>query len=379
MISRRAGQLWRVLAPLSLCSALLAPRFARAERPSVVVLGPKDTSSTQIHAELTALGFSVSLIEVPAPQTLADAQTAARDVDALARVYVVSAPGGVEVWWINQAGETSSLHVLRPEAPGSAADSILAVRVAELLRASVLEPEPPPHVANLTAEPGSPLDAPAKPVAEHPVMSAPRDGVLDQTPRREALHEEPPDVARPGSTDVFLFDAGVGASSSIGATRVTPIAGAGAFWKPAPRVGVGISALLPLTPVSVSEREGSASISSWELSVGPRFYPLLGGGAFQPMLGAGLGVLWFQVEGKRAGAAYTLSSEQLIVMAPHVELGARWTLSRSLALSSSLGASFALAKPVVQFAGRQVVTLGQPLVAWTLGVEYRAFSERSGD
>jgi hypothetical protein len=130
---------------------------------------------------------------------------------------------------------------------------------------------------------------------------------------------------------------------------------------------------------NVSELEGSASIATWEVSAGSRIYPLSAGSSVQPWLGGGLGVVWFQVEGTEATSRYILDSEPLIVAGPHAEIGVVWRLSHSFALRSSLGTSYAFPKPVVEFAGREVLRLGRPLVHWTLGIEFRAVSDISSD
>jgi hypothetical protein len=56
-----------------------------------------------------------------------------------------------------------------------------------------------------------------------------------------------------------------------------------------------------------------------------------------------------------------------------------WQLSSHFSLYSTAGTSVAAAKPVVQFAGRDVLTLARPLLFWTLGIEVRATSEASRD
>lgn len=236
------------------------------------------------------------------------------------------------------------------------------MRVVELLRARLLELELP---ATAQGEEGA--EPPAAPLAPSGSRAVPRDAPAAR--ERSGLH---------AAASSLLFDVGLGASSSIGAVRVTPLLAAGAMWRLTPTVEFVLSGLVPLGKAEVSRRGGSASVETWQLTAGSRIH-LLAEGSVRPIVGAGLGLVWFRVEGTDAATAYALSSEQLLVPSAHVELGVHWKLSRKFALSSGLCPSLALAKPLVEFADRQVFTLGRPLVAWTLRVEYRALSDSSRD
>ena len=179
-------------------------------------------------------------------------------------------------------------------------------------------------------------------------------------------------------TSTPLWVSSTYAPALVSAARAAASASAAVGGDCAWTIAVGLSAFVPLAKAEVSAREGRASVETWQLALGPRLQ-LLTGSSIQPVVGAGLGLVWFQVEGTDAGAQYALTSDQLLVPAAHVELGVHFRLSRSIALSSGLCSSLALARPVVEFADRQVLTLGRPLVAATLRIEYGAVVAAHGD
>ena len=369
MTLRFARPLRLVLQALALALAVAGlSRAARAQQPSVAIVGPIDGLALQIRAELASLGFHVLLLKRSEPaQTPGEAQDAARAAGAAAAICVVPSAAGVRVWVVDRVTAKTSSRELERSDDTSGADRLLAVRVVELLRASLLEldlPEPArgevEPTPELRAAAGLPsprrVSAPAAPGAESP---EPR-----QTTRGSAA---------------LLLDGGLGGSMSAGAGKLTPAVSLGAFWQPLPRVSVGLSTLIPLVAATLSRAEGSASIRPWEFSAGARLYPFAPGGSLEPSFGLGLAVLRFQIQGQRTSAQYQLHSQQLLVAGPHAEVALRWRVSSRIALRTSLGTDYALTQPVVQFAGREVATLGQPLLTWSLGLEIRATSLANGD
>src|SRR5262249_41204308 len=99
---------------------------------------------------LEALGFQVVEMPVPSEAPAREAlEAAARAAGAVAAVRLVPSPtdGGIEVWIVDRVtGKTVLREVVAPDvsAGGAAARaSTLAVRVVELLRASLLEMDAP--------------------------------------------------------------------------------------------------------------------------------------------------------------------------------------------------------------------------------------------
>jgi hypothetical protein len=346
---------------------------AHAETPSIVVIGSvlrgqsaaraPGTLSSQIEADLTRLGFRVLLRDadetVDTPREL---QAAAREAGAEAAVSVQPSALGVDVWLVDRVtGKTLSREVVQT-GPGAEQDRVIAVRVVELLRASLLE-----------------LQLPSGADGELPATSQLQALVgLPSTGEARERGQQPALPAAEGS-GVFRFAAAGGISSSVGALPITPLAALGAFWQPSERLAIGLSSFIPLASAETSAQEGSASIATWELHAGPRLYPLTRAGAIRPFADLGLALIWCQINATRAASPLIAASDQLLSAGGHAGVGLDWQLSSSFSLFATGGATVAAAKPVVQFAGRDVLTLARPIVSGTLGVEYRATSEARRD
>ncbi|MEY4543939.1 MAG: hypothetical protein RL685_134 [Pseudomonadota bacterium] len=329
-----------------------------------MLIGTKGSLSSQIEAELSGLGFRVLTREAGAAlETPRELQAAAREAGAEAAVSVQPSTLGVDVWLVDRVtGKTLSREVVQT-GPGSERERVIAVRVVELLRASLLE-----------------LQLPSG--AEGEVQATPQLQALVGLPNpRVAQAREPAPPAPPAASGygVLRIEAGWGVSSSVGATSVTPFGTLGALWQPTQRLAIGITSFLPLASADVSAREGSTSIATWEVIAGPRLYPLATTGPIRPFVDLGLALMWFQIDATRAEAPLRASSERLLTAGANAGLGVDWQLSSHFSLYSTAGASIAAAKPVVQFAGRDVLTLARPLLFWTLGIEVRATSEASRD
>lgn len=67
-----------------------------------------------------------------------------------------------------------------------------------------------------------------------------------------------------------------------------------------------------------------------------------------------------------------LTSEELIAVGPYVELGCALRVVRWLTLRLDARAIMAFPRPIIQFADREVASLGRPLMTAPLGLEYRA-------
>jgi len=268
---------------------------------------------------------------------------------------------GVDVWLIDRVtGKTLSREVVQT-GPGADQDRVIAVRVVELLRASLLE-----------------LQLPSG--AEGELRATPQLQALAGLPRSGAAQERGPGPAPAAAgSGVLRFAAAGGLSSSVGTVPITPLAALGAFWQPSEWLAIGLSSFIPLASAEVSAREGSARIATWELHAGPRLYPLTRAGAIRPFVDLGLALIWCQIDATRATSPLIATSDQLLSAGAHAGVGLDWQLSSSFSLYATGGASLAAAKPVVQFAGRDVLTLARPLVSGTLGIEYRATSQASRD
>jgi hypothetical protein len=338
------------------CTLAAAPRLARAEAPSIVLFGLQGSLSSQIEAELSSLGFHVLMgAATPTLETTRELQAAARRAGAAAAVSLQPSEQGVEVWLVDRVtGKTLSRELLQSE-PGLDRERVIAVRIVELLRASLLELQLPS---------GAEGEVPATPQLQ--ALAGLPDPSLQQ--KREQSSAGPPAVEGYGA---LRLHAGLGLASSVGATRVTPLLGLGAFWQALRSLAIGVSGSLPLGSAQISDREGSARVTSWQLNLGPRLYPFAATGAFRLFLDLGVSLLQFQIDATEEAAPLVGSSDRLLTAGANAGLGVEWRLSSHFSLCSTVGAGVATPKPVVRFAGRDVLTLARPLLSYTLGVEFR--------
>ena len=349
---------------------LAVSALALDERPALLLLNGGGRLGARIAAELEAQGFRV-VLGPPAPQLPAgqaaseatDAELASLAQGAQATAVVRVSARSVEVWRLEKPTADAPGEPLRSELPAAGdAERIVAARVVELLRTSALDLAPAPPAARAAPTAAAPEGEPGHRPA--PPADALASGAA--APGRPAL-------------GALLLDLDAGLSAGTGGLEASPLLGASVFWQPLPLAAFGLAATLPLSAPELSAAEGSARIRSWSVSAGTRLYPFGSDATLQPFVGLGLGVLGFDVEGTRASSTLELDSEQLVVAGPHAALGVRWHALGRLWLTSRVEATYALAKPVVEFADRHVATLGRPFVLATLGIEFRALGAGSGD
>jgi hypothetical protein len=169
-----------VLAPLLFA---LCAREARAAAPLVVLVRPAPDNEivsealVRLQGELESLGFTVSVVDTPPetdPKRLTE--SAGRALSSAATIVMFDRTEGVLELWIADrlTGKTVVRQVAVGDTDGRSRAQVLAIRAAELLRASLAEtllqpseaPEPeapsPPAVAHW-------MQASITPPAPHPV------------------------------------------------------------------------------------------------------------------------------------------------------------------------------------------------------------------
>lgn len=366
----RLGRRLRLASCVAVCATwLAATALAVGEAPSLLLVSGESPLGSRIGAELEAQGFRVLKFEppsaeLPEDQLVLDTEEArllqaAQQAHASALVRVSA--DGAEVWHIEptQAGARRELLRIEPAAAGDA-ERVLAARVAELLRTSGLDlapaVDPPRSTSSETTAPGH---------VERPTTPAAPDAPVAPVPR--AL------------SGALLIDVDMGMSTGMDGLGAAPLFGASIFWQPARLAAFGLAATVPLSAPELSAAEGRARVQSWSLAAGPRLYPLGAKAALEPFFGLGLGVLWFRVEGKRAASMLELATEQLVVAGPHLALGVRWHALGRFSLTARIEGTYAVAKPVVEFADREIATLGRPFALCTVGIEFRAAGSGSDD
>jgi hypothetical protein len=337
------------LAVAAAALAQLAPT-PDVDPPTVALAISGDSAlAGRLKAELSAAGFGVTLLEGSAALGGCSAGDEAHPTRA--RIVVRRAPGAgggatPEVCVLaRDSGEVVMREVLKRDASDANADGILAVRVVELLRASLLETggsRPPAAAGDV---------APAAPVVLAEVGPAPAAGASE----RRGL----------------LVDLGAGANMNVGVGDVAPGLALTLWWPLLSRAGVGAGVSGPAGAGHISAGSESADVYVSTLTAGVR-YALLGArGAWTLHAGAGASLLWFNLQGRAAGQGNVPRTDNLIVGGPHADVRLSFRVSGRVAFYSQLRGTYSIPEPVVAFAERDVARLGRPLLAWTIGIECR--------
>ncbi|WP_437296458.1 hypothetical protein [Sorangium sp. So ce426] len=339
----------------ALALALAAPlRDARAGGgPRIVVVAPAedDRVSLRLQAELRALKFEVPEVEIePGPPSRARLEEVARASDAVAAVRIAPSRGGVEVWIVDRmTGKTVLREMVTDDTRSSSGGAAVALRVVELLRASLMEldaqhppeaeVEPPPMIRALMAPPRADTAAPA-----------PR---LDLSPPRQAA---------------FSVELGPAMLLSPGGMGPWGLVSAAAHYQSSETVSASVFAMIPAVASSASGPEGVATARVGLVGAGISGIVAPPGSPWSFAVGAGASAVWMRLEG-RPSESYEGSTEDILTVAPLLRAGLGVAITPRVRVRADALCGVAILVPVVEFAGRYVATWGVPLVAPSLGLE----------
>lgn len=339
----RTSRLVRALVAVTACSGSFArAAFADADATRIVLVTPErdSTTSKRLEAELRSLGLTV----ITTPMSASDASRAeleqiARNQNAFAAVRVIARGVGAELWI---ADRVTNKTVLREIATGGestdSSDDSIAVGVAELLRASLME-----------------VNAPGR--ARGEVLASPKI--------RELASASPRSVAK-GST--FWLAIGPGTELGVRGVGASLTGQASVGWQSPAGWGAEIVGGATLADAVVERAEGRASLSSqWIALAGT-----LGWEAREANVSAraGLGVMATRVRarGEMAASPLTTETDTAWSAGPYLHGGPAVGFS-SLRVRLDVGALVLLNSPTIRFADDPVAVWGEPALFLSLGVE----------
>ncbi|XXX81575.1 hypothetical protein WMF30_22725 [Sorangium sp. So ce134] len=353
---RAAAFRWvvRLAAALGALALAAPPREARAGgAPRIVVVAPakEDRVSLRLQAELRALKFEVPEVEIAAdPPSRERLEEVARDKDAVAAVRIAPSSDGVEVWLVDRmTGKTVLRELVTDDTRSSSGGAALALRVVELLRASLMELDAPRHPAGEVAPPPLIRELMAPPRADTP---APAPGADLSPPRRGA----------------FSIELGPALLFSPGGMGPWGLLSAAAHYEPSEEVGASVFALIPVVSSRASGPEGVATARVGLVGAGISGVVAPSGSPWRFAVGAGVSAVWMRLEG-RSSDRYQGSTEDLLTAAPLLRAGLGAAITPRLRVRADALCGVAILVPVVKFAGRHVATWGVPLIAPSLGLE----------
>jgi hypothetical protein len=346
----------RIGALLALATALHTPpasaqgdtRVFRepAQRARVLLLVDDDDGGIvrRLRVELAELGL-VLVTERPAPGATQprDLEAAARRVDAVAALRIQQRTTDVEVWVRDRmTGKTLLREIVASDADGAERDAMVALQAVELLRASLLELEStlPPRG---TAKPPPQVRAAA----------------------REALDPASPAPASPSAAWWLGVAGAVGIAGGAG---VRPQAALTGQWRFHRWVAIEAGAVVPLGAIGVTEPEATANVVVTSFHLGLDLPLLSPESAFDLRVGAALGATWAHID-TSANAGFLAESDDVVMAWPHGHLAAAWLPTDRLRLTFAARLGAAVPRMVMDFAGRDVLTYGRPLVVLALGPE----------
>lgn len=302
------------------------------------------TTLRRLEAELRSRGLTV--IEVDPSRALdsrEDLAALAEQQSAIAAVQLVDRGSKVEVWIADRVtGKTVFRELSVASGPEDAVDDSIAVGVAELLRASLME-----------------LNAPAAPRGDYPV-----------TRSIQALAYAPPPVptSARGSSQL-RFSAAVGLGAGLRGIGPTTVAGAAGGW--ASRSGFGIEGVAggSVIAATVERSNGKASISSLWFGGGGSFESKTFASILTPRVGLGFAGARIRAKGETATDSFVTDSESRWSAGPYAH-GSVGIGSGSLRLVFDASLLVLLSAPAIRFDEQRVGIWGQPAIFYTLGAEW---------
>jgi hypothetical protein len=364
---------------LVLCGALLAPRIARAEdRLVVTVVRPAragkiiEEATMRLTGELRSVGFSVRLVD-GAPGADGRAQVE-RDGGAMATLAILDTQRGaeVDVWVADHVTKKTLVRRVAVGDPrGTNAASDLAVRSAELLRASLLEVrgerrrELPPEVAQWIAEaappppPATPAPPPRPAPVEPPRPAAPAPVVAPPAPVRS-----PP---APSAAEDRRASVEAGFAMLTGAVGVAP----GAYLRVACSFPASLSLRASLVPgmatIRLEAASRSVTLRQTVATVELAYHFGLQSRRIFPIVAVGAGLYQLGVDGS-AELPYRGKHHDFTAAAFTLGAGLGVNITPNLAATAALDALLLAPPPIIEIAGTEVGRTGRPAFLPTVGL-----------
>jgi hypothetical protein len=365
---------------VALCAALAWTSMAspaRADGSRVVIVRDRgadpvlDRARVRLAGELRAAGFVVEERVVDgdddARRLVEDHGDAGEASGVFATVLLRRAGGraATDVWVSDHVTHKTVVRRMRPRSGGDGADRALALRVVELMRASLVEglvlpPSDEDVAAAPTAAPPGPAPAAASAAAPAPVRLPPPD-VAAWT--REAMHEPSP---APRRVALALGVAGAFAGPDVGLAVAPTVRVA---WRAATAWSIAALALGPAFGARVAATEGNATVRQ-ELALAEVAFEPPTSGALSGLVAIGAGAYHLDLTGN-ATAPFASGHDEAWAVLLSAGAGLRVRLSGLASLVLDAREVLAVPRPVVVFASERVAAAMRPgtLGSFTLAVD----------
>jgi hypothetical protein len=353
------------LATLASLACLTCGSSAQAEGSRVVIVRDRsadavvDRAEVRLAAELRAAGFHVEERVVEGDDDARKVVEEPAEGGPFATVLLrrSGARTATDVWVADHVTHKTVVRRMGSRGAGEAADRGLALRVVELMRASLVEGlvlpasdddvPPPPS----SSPPPTPVPAPAPP-----------SDVTAWT--RDALREPPP--RRSPHLGLSLGVAGAFAGPDLGMAVAPELRVA---WYATPAWSIGVLAVGPGFGARVTATEGTASVRQ-ELALGEVAFESAPTGVASAFVSLGAGAYHLYATGD-ANPPYTSGQDDAWAALLAAGAGVRVRLTGAASVVVDAREVLALPRPVVVFASERVAAAMHPgtLAAFSLAVD----------
>jgi hypothetical protein len=309
-----------------------------------IVCDAADPFGVHVLAELEALGFhGVILAPDAATASRVSLENAARSAGAIAAIRAVPSERGVEVWIADRVTGKTVLRELASDGRQDR-DASLALRVVELLRASLLEitlPKPPPG------------EVPAPPEVRETLALAPAPIAPPPAPTLR-FSIAPAALLSPG---------GVGAGGSLDL---------GLAWMPSEHVGLSAFAAIPFSDAHVAPPGGSVDLKVVLAGGGVRFLFTTRASRWAPT--ADVGLMGVSIHSDGATTSGTRArTDAKAAAAPFARLGLAFAVTPNFRVRADALTGVIAQGVSIHFAGTEVATWGRPFFLLGAGADFGWF------
>lgn len=316
---------------------LLLPTVAKSQERHKILVLLEQTSPPflpRLRAELGSSGFGVAVVKPSTfPPSRAEIEQLAQQEGATAGLSLIEAGSGLEIWVVDRAtAKTVFREVILGLYDPREAPEVVAIRMVETLRATLMEVEHP-RTSSVEVAPAAEID------------------VVGQN--------------RPGR---FSLGLGGGVGYSPGGVGVTGHLALSLMWAATARLHLGLDGSLTPGRAKVRGPEGETGVGLYLAGASLAFYLTDPVAPVRLRFGAGAWGSVMALSGE-AVAPYVNMRAQIITIVPHLDLGLRVSLTRRLGLALGLSGGISAPAASIHFAGREVATWGRPLLLSNLALE----------
>lgn len=264
-----------------------------------------------------------------------------------ARVVLRPLPLGdsVDIWTADDDSEAVRFRERIASKEGDV--SVLALRVREAVHGKLLPTARPPPSRSPSIPPAV-VDSPRAlppPLTETPTA----------TPRPREVH--------------FAASAGP-AITSLGGGSVAGGVALGVGWLATPRIRVEALGRIPVVASNVDAPEGTAHVSLTLVGVETSWAFASPSAVIRPSIGAGVALAWSHIEGVAASDLAGHTADRLAGV-PNVRLSTSLAITDAVGLRADFLAGASLPPTTIRFVGRDVATMGSPVLDASLTFEVR--------